>query len=624
MAYTRTGYANFAAFPATGSANVIYVDLSNGNEYLWSTSAYVAYTGTLAGVRLGYQDAAWFAANPTFLLGKGQKVHLLQTGTYKIGDGVTALSGLAFLGGASATPAIQAVLTVGNVATTTIETTGFIKTGGTAAQFLKADGSVDSSTYLTTGAAALTYQPIGSYLTGLTIASTTITGGVSTKILYNNAGVLGEYAVTGTGTTAVLSTSPTFTTDITTPLIIGGTAVGSTLILKPTSANGTSTVAGIQFAVGNNGATTAMSVYNSGNVNIGNYALPLAQRLTTIGQDTAWMSFGSAVGFTTYAAMYFNTVTPGSTNYGITSDGIDMLLNAPGTNGAISLRTANNIRMTVNRNGASLALVNIDFLVGANTNQTLSTNIPSFRIQGASKQWATGTLATQYFNHFTTNTVAFVGASTATLVGANVFEYAQGGTNATNVTSAAIYVPTLALTNTTTGIGINIEAPSGATNNFAAKLNGAVNIGNYASAASQRLLTIGQDTAFMSMGSMVTATGLWAIYGNIVTPSGTNYSYGGSAATTLMNGVNDIRFQVGGANQVTIDANVITVTTGKNFVHGTAALATTATNGFHYVPTCAGVPTGVPTAYTGNAAMVYDSTNNKLYVYGGGAWNIMN
>lgn len=53
---------------------------------------------------------------------------------------------------------------------------------------------------------------------------------------------------------------------------------------------------------------------------------------------------------------------------------------------------------------------------------------------------------------------------------------------------------------------------------------------------------------------------------------------------------------------------------------GTAALATTATNGFLYVPTCAGAPTGVPTAITGLAPIVIDSTNNKLYFYSGGAW----
>jgi len=41
-----------------------------------------------------------------------------------------------------------------------------IKSGGTSAQFLKADGSIDSSTYLTTAGAAAQYQPIGSYATG--------------------------------------------------------------------------------------------------------------------------------------------------------------------------------------------------------------------------------------------------------------------------------------------------------------------------------------------------------------------------------------------------------------------------------------------------------------------------
>lgn len=57
-----------------------------------------------------------------------------------------------------------------------------------------------------------------------------------------------------------------------------------------------------------------------------------------------------------------------------------------------------------------------------------------------------------------------------------------------------------------------------------------------------------------------------------------------------------------------------------NVIVGTAAIATTATDGFLYVPTCAGTPTGVPTTYTGRAPIVIDSTNNKLYFYSGGAW----
>ncbi len=59
------------------------------------------------------------------------------------------------------------------------------------------------------------------------------------------------------------------------------------------------------------------------------------------------------------------------------------------------------------------------------------------------------------------------------------------------------------------------------------------------------------------------------------------------------------------------------ITTGGNKVCGPAALATNATDGFLYIPTCAGTPTGVPTAYTGQVAMIFDTTNNKFYIYDG-------
>lgn len=62
------------------------------------------------------------------------------------------------------------------------------------------------------------------------------------------------------------------------------------------------------------------------------------------------------------------------------------------------------------------------------------------------------------------------------------------------------------------------------------------------------------------------------------------------------------------------------ITGNGNIVLGSlAALATNATDGFTYIPTSAGAPTGTPTAYTGKVAMEYDTTNNKLYVYNG-AW----
>jgi hypothetical protein len=63
------------------------------------------------------------------------------------------------------------------------------------------------------------------------------------------------------------------------------------------------------------------------------------------------------------------------------------------------------------------------------------------------------------------------------------------------------------------------------------------------------------------------------------------------------------------------------ITANGSFVAGRqTALSTTATNGFLYVPTCAGTPTGTPTAITGMAPIVVNTTNNKLYFYSGGAW----
>jgi hypothetical protein len=53
---------------------------------------------------------------------------------------------------------------------------------------------------------------------------------------------------------------------------------------------------------------------------------------------------------------------------------------------------------------------------------------------------------------------------------------------------------------------------------------------------------------------------------------------------------------------------------------GLSAPATSATGGFFYAPACAGTPTGTPTAQTGYAPIVVDSTNNKLYFYSNGAW----
>ena len=48
----------------------------------------------------------------------------------------------------------------------------------------------------------------------LVVGTTTITSGTTTRILYDNAGVLGEYTLTGTGTVVVMQNTPTLTTPV--------------------------------------------------------------------------------------------------------------------------------------------------------------------------------------------------------------------------------------------------------------------------------------------------------------------------------------------------------------------------------------------------------------------------
>lgn len=79
-------------------------------------------------------------------------------------------------------------------------------------------------------------------------------------------------------------------------------------------------------------------------------------------------------------------------------------------------------------------------------------------------------------------------------------------------------------------------------------------------------------------------------------------------------------------NQVVVGNESIVETQLKGSVVSgqLASLATTATDGFLYIPSCAGTPTGVPTAKTGKSPIVMDSTNHILYVYSGGSWVALN
>lgn len=70
----------------------------------------------------------------------------------------------------------------------------------------------------------------------LTVGSSAIASGTTTRILYDNAGTLGEYTITGTGTVVAMAASPVFTA----PTL--GVATGTSLALTGYAAFGTTLV----------------------------------------------------------------------------------------------------------------------------------------------------------------------------------------------------------------------------------------------------------------------------------------------------------------------------------------------------------------------------------------------
>lgn len=141
--------------------------------------------------------------------------------------------------------------------------------------------------------------------TGLTIGGTTVGSGTSGRVLFDNAGSLGEYVISGTGS-VVMTTSPA----ITTPSFSYGTT-GSSKTILATSANTGFTN---DFTIGNGGtvATAATIASLTASLTAGTNAF--VQMLVTGGATpTATLATGAGItgGFTiTSGAGALNLTTP--------------------------------------------------------------------------------------------------------------------------------------------------------------------------------------------------------------------------------------------------------------------------------------------------------------------------
>lgn len=158
------------------------------------------------------------------------------------------------------------------------------------------------------------------------------------------------------------------------------------------------------------------------------------------------------------------------------------------------------VAQTVTAAGALQGLI---YTGAVNTNQTLSTEIPSVTITTAGRQWATGALATQREVLITQPTYSFVGASTITdastvgIAGAPV-----ESTNATLTNTHGLLVQAGAVSAATNSYGATINAQTGASNNHAAAfLGGNVGVGTAAPAARLDVLEVTEQLRLSFDGS---------------------------------------------------------------------------------------------------------------------------
>jgi len=171
-------------------------------------------------------------------------------------------------------------------------------------------------------------------------------------------------------------------------------------------------------------------------LNVGNYATPSAQRIFTVGQDTAFMTMGSCTDYTPALGLFFGQTTFTTSTAAIHAANNYTNLQATGrvqirAYGATAL-SANDANLAFSTNSLYYgAFTSFTFTKPNNTGQTASTSIAGLNYVGGSRQWATGNIGTQSENVWGATTYSFVGASTITNAYGNVFNAPIAGTNAT-------------------------------------------------------------------------------------------------------------------------------------------------------------------------------------------------
>ena len=255
----------------------------------------------------------------------------------------------------------------------------------------------------------------------------------------------------------------------------GGNAFGATATLGTTDANSLDFITGgvVGMSLGTTGALTVTST-NANSLAVG----PAGSTNPVLQVDSSTASQATGVKVTGAAA------GGGSKIEAISSAANeDIILGTKGSSSSVKLQvgasnkyvaTAQNHTFSVSSTGTA-STVRFGYTGATDTNLTASTEAPSvyFNI-GQTRQHATGALALQRDFRVTPSSHSFVGASTLTnAAGFSVDGAPIAGTNATITNSSTIYSAGQAVgAGVTNSYGLNINANTGATNNYSAIFNG--------------------------------------------------------------------------------------------------------------------------------------------------------
>jgi hypothetical protein len=489
---------------------------------------------------------------------------------------------------------------------------------GTSGSSLTLSGA-NALTIATSGTTSLTLPTSGTLATTSSnvSSSTSLAGGATGNVPYQSGAGATAFVTNAAGIlqAATSGATPTWTT---TP-----TLTGTNFSSIPNSAltNSSVTVNGTAISLGSSGTVTAAA----GTLTGGTLASGVtASSLTSVGTLSALAVTGT-------------TTHTGATNLAGASSPLQVGGSA-GTSGQVLTSAGAGATPTWSAAGTAAA--------GSLTGTTLASNVTSSSLAtftaAATFSAATpavtlsGTAPQMSFTNATSNTILMgtsgIAAPTFTTrsAGTKLVLYSSlSGSNtdfALGINSSTLWYSVgdtgsshrwyAATTNIATLSGIGKLSLTGdgstaasdlvVTNNINGITRVSVNNSNASGAGQADFGAVGSATAGGAFFGIFTAGGATdATVTSTALTSNDFYAFG--SGTTQRFGI------------FTNNTRRLTVTAAGSVILGTGALTTTATDGFLYITTAAGVPTGVPTAATGRAALQIDSTNNDIYFYNG-AW----